>query len=734
MLAAWAALFGAAFTVTACYALGLLAMAGLKVSLKPSERAPLAFLLGAACLHLAIFMLLTLKIAYKPVLFALLAGLIATAVLRRRRPGEAPEASSLPWALRVIYGLIFATFTVLYFVFAWAPETSPDGAGYHLELVRRYLHAHGFERITTDMYASLSEGVEMLFVPAFAFGRYSAAALVHLAFSVALAMAIFAYGRRVGKPWAGGAAALLVYASPIVGKDGASAYIDLGVAAVVFSVFYWTEIWNENQDPRLLIPIGLMAGYAYAAKYTAFVMLLYAIGFVAWRARRLRPVLVVGACAAAMMAPWMIKDWIYVQDPVAPFGNQIFRNVNVHPITVQHWALDLQRYGVTNKWTLPREVIVNGDKTQGVLGLAFLAAPLALLALRYPVGRRLLIPGFLLLATYFGNVGTRFLIPCLPFFSLAMVIALESVPVVLVALVVFHAVTSWPWVIPYYAGPYVWRIERFPYEAALRIIPEDQYLRATSDGYAVTRMIESNVPPGQRVLSITSLPSAYTSHEILVPYEAAFNELLNDMLNAARIEDFQPTRVFVFQFPRQGIRRVRLLQTAQGEGWQQWNVHELRFQAAGAELPRRAEWRLRAFPNPWDVQLAFDNSAVTRWRSYETGFPGMYLDVDFGRMEMVDQVRMETSGDYRWPIRLQAESMDDQGRWQKLTDHFDEEAAHPRGSLRRAATYELHQRGVDYLLIHDGDYGADDYRDDPEAWALTVVAKAEDATLYKVVP
>ena len=69
-------------------------------------------------------------------------------------------------------------------------------------------------RSITNMYASLSAGVEMLFVPAFAIGKHSAAALVHYAFLVALAMAMFAYGRRIGKPWVGAAGALLVYASP----------------------------------------------------------------------------------------------------------------------------------------------------------------------------------------------------------------------------------------------------------------------------------------------------------------------------------------------------------------------------------------------------------------------------------------------------------------------------------------------------------------------------------------
>jgi hypothetical protein len=78
--------------------------------------------------------------------------------------------------------------------------------------------------------------------------------------------------------------------------------------------------------------------------------------------------------------------------------------------------------------------------------------------------------------------------------------------------------------------------------------------------------------------------------------------------------------------------------------------------------------------------------------------------------------------------------MDERGRWVKLTDTFEEREMRAQGSLRRAATYELHQRGIDYLIVADSDIGADDYRDDPEAWRLQVVAKVDGATLYKVVP
>ena len=110
-------------------------------------------------------------------------------------------------------------------------------------------------------------------------------------------------------------------------------------------MFYWTEIWDEQRGLRLLIPVGLLAGYAYAAKYTAFPIGIYALGFVAWRSRRLRPlgkslrpVLVVAGCALIMAGPWIARNWIWYQNPLAPFGNWLFRNPYVHVIFEQDYA------------------------------------------------------------------------------------------------------------------------------------------------------------------------------------------------------------------------------------------------------------------------------------------------------------------------------------------------------------------------------------------------------------
>src|SRR5580658_7696034 len=251
------ALLAAAVTAIACYAAGTLVIARLRVPLRRAERLPLAFVLGAACVHLALFAIFAMKIAYKPVFLVLCAGVIAAAAVghhtgarhNARGSQEIPGEPAFSWRDNLPafgYAALFAIFTALYFVNAWAPEWSSDGSGYHLGLIARYLRAHGFERVTTNMYAGLGEGAEMLYALAFAFGRHSAASLVHFSFAVALALATLAYGLRIGKWWVGAGAALLVYVSPVVGKDATSAYVDVAAAAIAFSVFYWLEIWDDS--------------------------------------------------------------------------------------------------------------------------------------------------------------------------------------------------------------------------------------------------------------------------------------------------------------------------------------------------------------------------------------------------------------------------------------------------------------------------------------------------------
>jgi hypothetical protein len=732
MIRVLAILFGALFTVVTAWALGGILFRKLALKLHRWEERLLEFVTGSALLSAIVFAICAVRFAHRGVLLILGLAIIGYAVYSGALRVSGESFPPLPRLWRWLFLAAFAAFGYFAFCHALMPEDSPDGMAYHLGTVLKYQQAHGFLRITTDIYANLSEGVEMLFLYAFEFGRHSAATLVHFTFLVVLALLILSFGRRIGRPKAGVAAAIFTYAAPIVYFDASMAYIDVALAAVLFAEFYLLQVWDESRDPKLFIPIGVLAGFAYAVKYTGFVAVPYAIAFIAWKLWRkrqpvLRPVAVVALLAAAFILPWMLKNWIEVVNPISPLANRLFPNPYVHISFEDNWRQYLGRYDLASDWQIPLQVTVQGDHVEGLLGPLFLLTPLALLALRFRAGRQLLLAAALFGSTYLSNIGTRFLIPVVPFVSLALALAVCDIPALLLTLVAFHAITCWPSVIKLYCAPGAWRLERVSIRTALRLRPEETYLNQNPD-YRMARLIESVVPPGGKVFGVSQSGQSYTTRDLLVGYESASNEVLQDILWTPVIRDFQPTRKLTFQFPQRPIRKLRVVQTA-NVPLEQWSISELRVFDGAMELPRDTAWRLTAHPNPWEVQLAFDNSPVTRWRTWQPAAPGMYVEVDFERLQAVDGVVVETSPDAAG-TKIIAEGLDANGQWTTLSGHPAETINPIHTSLRRAAAAELKARGIRYVLMKPENPGADDLRRYTEAWGMKVAGVVDTERLY----
>lgn len=725
-------LFGALFTVAVSISAGRMLLRWTGVALYRVEQDALAFVAGAAPLGLIVFILAVLHAARKGVFLTVGVAIIAAAVYVERGRDPRPLFPALPRFWKTLFIAIFGLFTVLYFFNAMAPEFSPDGVSYHLAFVAKYMRAHGLVRMPMDMYAHLSQGIEMLFLFAFAFGRHSSAALVHYAFLVALAFSILSYGRRVGYPVAGVAAALFVYLSPVVGIDATTAYIDVAAAAILFTTFYLLEIWDAGRRIRLLAVIGLVAGFAYAAKYTAFLAVPYAIGYVLWRERRVKPTAVVAVCSIALIAPWVIKNAVWVANPFSPMLNALFPNRYVHISFEQNWSKYLRTYDLPSRWSIPAELAINGDKIAGIIGPLFLLIPLAFLGLRTSTGRRVLFPAILFTLPYLANIGARFFIPPLPFFAFALAYALSDQRLLLAGLVFFHALTCWPAFMKLYCGQYAWRLDgAIPWKAALRIQPEDVWLTRKQGDYRLARAIENNVPPGKVLYTVGGMPEAYTTREIWIGFQSARGEVLTDMFYTAFQPDSQPSFVQQFDFPAQPLRKIRVVETASAKDEEQWSITELRVEHNGQELPRAPEWRLTAHPNPWDVQLAFDNSPVTRWRTWQRIEPGMYVEVDFGSVQTIDRVRLECGSECTLS-RLKLEGMDAAGNWRTLADSPQTTQRPTPGFMGKGAIRELKARGVDYIFLRDSDYGGPEVLENPEAWGLTPIIRVEGGQLYRI--
>jgi hypothetical protein len=735
MLSAISILFGAALAIAACWALGTILLRRLSLTLYRLEERCFAFIVGSACLSAIVFALAAARLAYKGVFLALGILIVGYALFTGAHRPRGDEFAPLSKAWKWVFGSVFGLFTFLYFFNAMAPEMSPDGMSYHLGEVLKYFHAHGFVRITSNMYSNLSQGIELLFWYAFAYGKHSAAALFHFAYLVCLALLMLCYGRRIGHPAVGVAGALFTYASPVVGQDGTVAYNDVAIAAILFTLFYLLQIWDGDKNAKLLVPVGILAGFSFAAKYTAFLAVPYALGFIVWKLWRdrkpvLRPVLSTSLLALLFILPWMVKNWVWVDNPVSPFANRLFPNRYMHISFEEDYRRALRIYGLTSYRQIPLQVTVQGDILSGFLGPLFLLTPLALLALRFRAGRQLWLAAVIFGLPYATNVGTRFLIPAVPFLSLALALAFANIGWLLLTLTLAHAFLSWPWVANAYCNSTAWRLNSIPIKAALRIEKEDAWLSRNAPFYSVARMIERTVPSGEKVFSFSQVADAYTTREIVVSFQAAENELLRDMMLIPLFADYQPNRLLTFRFAPRELRKIRLIQTEQAKDLS-WSVFELRVLNAGGEVPRAREWRLTAHPNPWDVQLAFDNSPVTRWRSWQTAEPGMFVEVDFGRSQQVDAVVVEAS-DAAYQTKVKLDGMDAQGQWTTVLKEPVETIRRAPLNLRVAATAELKARGINYVLVGLDDVRSDDFRLHSSLWGMKCVGVSGTTRLYRI--
>ena len=719
--------FGAGFTVAAAVALGALLLRALRVTLLRYESVLLSLVTGSSVLGLLIFVLSVAHQVHWRVLLGGGTGVIVAAVWSAWRTPRKKPLSAPPRLWLTLFFALYAVFLVVYWWNALAPEVSPDGSSYHLGNVARVWRHHGFDWSYHSLYSYLSQGAEMLYLVAFSFGGHSSAAMVHFAFLAALPLLMACYGCRFGFPRAGLFAGILTFTSPIVGITGISAYNDVLLVTCLFAVFYLLQLWDESRSDNLLAVVGLLVGWSYGIKYTGGIALPFALIFVFWRSRKLQPILRLGMAACVTAGPWLVRNWIWIGNPFAPFGNRWFPNPYFHPGMEQSYVSDLQHYdGIRHAWEIPLQLTLHGELVSGMLGPVFLMAPFALLALRSQPGRRLLAAAAVFAIPAYFNADARFLIPAIPFLALSMGVGLSNSPGVLPALAIFASLVCWPTVLSMYCYSAAWRLSTIPMRAALRLEPEEQFLRDHVQDYDLKESIDRSVLPSQKIFSFAGRPSAYIDRDIVVWYESALGNLANDvLLNAVDQPPDHGARVRFVPVEVRGIRAV-----AKGASPGYWSVNEMRLVSQGREVSPSADWRFSASPNRAEAGLAFDRDPVTRWSTWEPVRPGDRLQVEFSRLLPVDQIVLQFAGNL--PVEVVVEILKADGRWQAVGSTL--ENFHPElpGDLRPLATRELKARGLGFLWINDSDALAADLKRNANFWGITPIAESHATRLYRL--
>ena len=714
MLSFFSILFGASFPLAAAYALGSFCPRRMKLP------ATVLLATGAALLSLVVFLLMAAGAANR-LAFGIAGGVAILAALAFRRPWPVLSRPHPAW-------LLLAPFAILYTVHALAPEIQPDAIGYHLGSVAEALRLGGFSN-RIGFYDLLPQGVEMLFAFGVAFGGFSAAKLIQFAFLVASVPLLMAIGKRLKlEPIVSALAAAFYVVTPVVGVSGTCAYNDAALVFFVLVVFYLLLAWRQESSDLLLVPAGLAAGFCYAIKITGLLIPALALLYLLWL-RRWRAALILSACAAAMLAPWMIRAALLSGNPFAPLLNRFFPNPYFHIWSEAFMAERLRSSGVPWYW-VPFSLTVEGRFSQGLLGPLYLLAPLGLLALRRPVGRLICAAALLMSVPWLFNAGARFLMPALPFVALALVMSLPRK--VAPAFVLLHAILSWPPVTALYADPYVWRLQGLPLAAALRLEPEPAYLRRTLPEYQVAELIDRATPADAKILDLVGAATAYTHRDVLLFWHSALGDKWSDALRYALYQDLNPYQDLTGRWPEQSLTALRFRQTA--PNLESWGISEVRLFRGDYRLRATRRWTLEAWPNVFEAPLAFDGNVMTRWAAWEKIRPGMFLEVDFERPQSVSSASLVCfRAEQGARVEFYGRGVD--GAWRLLdTNPLTQVRSDPY--LKRQAILALRRDGVTHILAPSGDGGhgptGKDMFEQPKVWGVELLDQQAGQYLFHI--
>jgi hypothetical protein len=588
-------LFGAFFTLAVAWMLGNICLRRLPVPWT------IALAVGAAAESTIVFLLLVCGMGNRGQLH-----LVGRGFAWRRSGGWGAAGRGWRIPLRrgrigssvYLAGAALAFYGALYLINALAPELEPDARMYHLGLTSEYVRLGGFPS-RVGFYEMLPQGFEMLFVPAFAFGRHSAARLVHCAFLLATVPLMLRIGRRLGcrrERRAGRGGAVLLRAG--CGITGTSAYTDAGGVFFTLATFYALLVWRDTRDARYLAVAGITAGFCYAIKFPGgLVAILAAVVRGGGGARHTRPA--VGG-ADRHGAGWWRRPG-YCGTSSSPAIRWRRCSTSCSPTLFP--CVDGAGTGGGDELVVGSAALAGSIRTGGGRdiwrhdGSGVFRAAAGITGAAEAGGPMVLDGGIALLALpWLWNTGARFLMPALPFLAMALAlgVAIALPRQALWACVAVQAVGCWPQIFKLYHPAYTWRLERIPWRAALRIQPEQEYLSRVLPAYQVARLLQDDTKPGEKIFSLISVPEAYTDREVLEFWHSAQADQLLDTLRVAVKPNetlFDVSANWSAQ-PLSGLR-IRVPQASPVE----WQIHEIKLYSGDRQVRGGPQWELQAWPN-----------------------------------------------------------------------------------------------------------------------------------------
>ncbi len=268
-----------------------------------------------------------------------------------------------------LFGLLLGLFVAVNFFYAWFPPIFYDSMMYHLAVPDQYIQAGGMTAWPTNFFAHLPLNIEMLFLFSMLGKTVLLPKLIAFASGLGLLSMMISWYRRQFSAGFHLLPMLLFFTIPQVGFLTATSKPDipaiLALVAGLLMFFYYLE---QPARTRFLVLTGLLWGFGLGAKYIfAFYLLGFGVAFLLVKIedfdfkRKITAMVIVGLIVAACLLPWLVKNTIYMGNPVYPYLNGIFPNENWSAQQAQDFSTILARgtdYSLLDYLYFPIEMFV----------------------------------------------------------------------------------------------------------------------------------------------------------------------------------------------------------------------------------------------------------------------------------------------------------------------------------------------------------------------------------------
>lgn len=210
---------------------------------------------------------------------------------------------------------------------ALMPPTKWDSLTYHLAGPEAYLAAGRVLPIAENHFLGFPQLIETLFLWQLLLSTSQAAVLMHAVVGLVMLLLVLGTAQRLHNVSAGWVGVTLLLLSETIWASFHWPYNDLGLMAFTTASFLLLLHWGRSQfDDKHLIWAGVFLGFAVGCKYTAGGVSLGLALLAFWLSRRqgvlfaIRATAVLAIVAIIVFSPWMLKNFVLYQNPIAPFG------------------------------------------------------------------------------------------------------------------------------------------------------------------------------------------------------------------------------------------------------------------------------------------------------------------------------------------------------------------------------------------------------------------------------